>query len=301
LIQKIVFIINSLRKLPDEVKDLLFYCENYYKQHPISVLYTQHAGHSKELAFTACRENNDLIVGVGGDGTFHEIVNGIILSGNKNVILSLIPNGTGNDFCRAQQIKFSKDRFIKSIVNPKVSLYDVCQLNTTESITYFINIADIGFGGYTAFLLNQQRVSGFGGGISYTIAILRSFFTFRKPKIELSLDGKLYYSGPIMMVAFCNSSTFGNGLIIHPEATPNDGHLKITFLGDVGFWDYLMNYRNLKNGNRIKHRNVVYLQCQNASIRKISGRTPIEADGEIIKESDIYLEIIPQYLPVLKY
>lgn len=301
MIKKIVFIINSLRKLPFEVQDLLSYCQDYYKTHPISVLYTQHAGHSKELAFHACHENIDLIVGIGGDGTFHEIVNGMVLSGNKNVILSLIPNGTGNDFCKAQQIKFSKDSFIKSIENPIVSRYDVCQLNTSENITYFINIADIGFGGYTAFLLNQQRSSGFGGGISYTIAILRSFFTFRKPKIELTLDGKLYYSGPIMMVAFCNSSTFGNGLIIHPDASPKDGHLKITLLGDVGFWDYLMNYNNLKKGNRIKHHNVEYLQCQNASIRKISGRTPIEADGEIIKESDIYLEIIPQYLHVLKY
>ena len=273
----------------------------YLGHHSCEVLYTDYEGHAIELAKKYSLEGVDLIFSIGGDGTFNEVINGIILSSKINTPVCLIPNGTGNDFCRAQNFCFDKERILTALKYRTYLFYDVGKVSQNNKVRYFLNVMDIGFGGLATHILDQQRRKGLTGGLSYSIAILRTFFTFKKPNVSLILDHKEVYSGKMMMVAIANSSTFGNGLVIFPGAKANDGKLGLTVLGDVTFWDYLINLRNLKRGTKIKHKSMMYSEGKSIHIRINKGYAPIEMDGEVFGDGDCDIEILPGVIKVLKY
>jgi diacylglycerol kinase (ATP) len=297
----IVFIINSLRKLPPDLSDFISELTQNSSFNHGHFHFTKYAGHAVELAINASNNGVDLLVAIGGDGTFNEVVNGILKSENKNTALALIPNGTGNDFCRGQKIRFNAERFIRAVDHKQYIYYDTGHIKVGIESRFFLNIADFGFGAHTAKTLNKQRQKGLKGSFSYSVAILRSFGSFRKPIVKIVADDTLLYKGKLMMLALCNGDTFGNGLIIHPGAKPDDGMLNITLLGEVTLWDYVYNIFNLKKGNKIHHQSIIYHTAKKISMRVINGNLPIETDGEIAGEGDAEINITPGSLKVLLY
>lgn len=297
----IVFIINSLRKMPVDLTSLLSEINQNCIVKNCTAWFTNYAGHASELALVACNEKTDLIVAVGGDGTFNEVLNGILKSGNTNTSLALIPNGTGNDFCRGQGIIYSHEKFIDALKNQNYINYDAGMITQGTNQRYFLNIADLGFGGHTAKILNAQRKMGLKGSISYSVAILRSFGSFRKPEVQIIVDGKPLYNGKLMMLTICNGDTFGSGLIIHPGAIPHDGLLNITLLGEVTLWDYVSNIFKLKKGLKIDHPAISYHTAQKISVTITKGNASIESDGEMVGDGDAEISILPGSVKVLKY
>ena len=297
----IVFIINSLRKIPTDLTGLWSEINQNSRFKSCTIYFTKYAGHALELAFQASNGRADLIVAVGGDGTFNEVVNGILKSENKNTALALIPNGTGNDFCRGQSITYSQEKFMGALKNKHYIHFDAGLISQGTNLKYFLNVADLGFGGHTAKILNKQRQMGLKGSLSYSVAILRSFGSFRKPEVNIIADGKPLYNGKLMMLTICNGDTFGNGLIIHPGAKPDDGWLNITLLGEVTLWDYVSNIFKLKKGVRIKHPSISYHTAKKISFTIIKGHASIESDGEIVGDGDAEISILSGHLKVLKY
>ena len=121
------------------------------------VIYTTYSGHAIQLAKEYSINGFDLILAVGGDGTFNEVINGVLLSEKLNTIVGLIPNGTGNDFCRAQALTFDKYRILNAIKNRNYTLFDLGKVNQNTKVRYFINVMDIGFGGFATHILDRQR------------------------------------------------------------------------------------------------------------------------------------------------
>jgi len=299
--QTIVFIINSLRKMPVDLTNLWSEINQNTSVKSCTALLTKYAGHASELALMASNEKADLIIAIGGDGTFNEVLNGILKSGNPNTSLALIPNGTGNDFCRGQGIIYKVEKFMDALKNQNYIYYDAGVIIQGTSQRYFLNIADLGFGGHTAKILNNQRKMGLKGSISYSVAILRSFGSFRKPEVKIMADGKPLYNGKLMMLTVCNGDTFGSGLIIHPGAKPDDGLLNITLLGEVTLWDYVSNIFKLKKGIKIDHPNISYHTAKKISFTITKGNAFIESDGEIVGDGDAEISILPGSVKVLKY
>ncbi len=294
---RLVFIVNSLRPLDPPLQQLL--AEYEVKSH--QVVYTRYSGHATELAKKACRKKASIIVAVGGDGTFSEVVQGILTSGETSVTLALIPNGTGNDFCRGQSLTFTAESFNRALFSPVYRLLDVGKITINGKVRYFLNVADAGFGGFTTLLLNRQRRKGIRGGMSYSLAILRAFIHYKRPWVTICVDDTLCYVGTLMMVAMCNSDTFGNGLIIHPGATPDDGEMNVTLLGDVTFWDYIRNISKLRRGILIQHPQVFYLKGRHISIQSVDGLIPVEADGEVCGDGNLEVDLVPGCLQLLVY
>lgn len=130
MIPKTIFIINSKRSQSIELKSFISDAMNYLGNYLCAVLYTDYAGHAIELAKKYSIEGVDLIISIGGDGTFNEVINGIILSGKTNTPVCLIPNGTGNDFCRAQNFSFDKGRILTALKYRTYLFYDVGKYDT---------------------------------------------------------------------------------------------------------------------------------------------------------------------------
>ena len=256
----------------------------------------------KELV-TIAKENAsnvDMIVGIGGDGTINEIINGLLQSEMQELpVLAIIPCGTGNDLYQSSFFQtFQFDLFIDAITNPQYILSDVGKMVTEHETRYFMNVADIGFGGSVVLSLSEFRQK-YGPTFSYGLAILKTFVGFKRPHISLTA-GSFSYTGELLLAAACNGSIFGNGLHIHPGASISDGKLNMTILAKVSLLDYLLNVLKVKRGKRIKHPEAHYFESNTLTLIA-SEALHAETDGEYIQGKSFEISIIPHRLKILSY
>jgi diacylglycerol kinase (ATP) len=240
------------------------------------------------------------LIGVGGDGTFNVLINGVCSHSNPafQPILGIIPNGTGNDFFRSAGFD-KKYNFLANIEAGSFERFDVGVLQTNKEKRYFANITDIGFGGAVVLELQKFR-KNFGPNFSYGLAIVKTFLNYKRPQVTIHSED-YQYKGELLLAAFCNGSIFGDGLYIHPGAQINDGQLKLTLLGKVSLLDYVKNVIKVKNGKRIKHPEAHYLPISFPV--HLSCDTQIlhaETDGEYIGGSQFTLDFYPGKLKLLR-
>jgi len=291
----LVFIINGAHKLSSLNQQIITACQKY-TGFDTAVFKTNYEKHASELAEQQTADNIDCIIAIGGDGTIHEILNGILSQGIYKPRLAILPNGTGNDFMRTRDHFKSAHQFIHSILSSNFESIDIGKITSNSSTHYFINIADIGFGGAVIHTLKEQRKL-FSGKLAYSIAILKTFFTYKKSLLSITASNYQLQS-EIFMVVFCNGSIFGNGLTIHPGAKVNDGQLNIVIIGNVSILDYLRYLPKLKKGQIINHPEVHYLDTNKININTTK-QTWTEADGEIIGNQPITVELIPHLIELI--
>jgi diacylglycerol kinase family enzyme len=209
----------------------------------------------------------------------------------------VIPNGTGNDFARNFPT-FDPYTFVTSIVEGSVTHIDLGKITFDSTIRYFANVADIGFGASVVETMNRQRMKGIGGKLSYSLAIIRTFLTFKKSIIKVQNDS-FQYEGKSLMIVFSNGSTFGSGLQIYPDGKLDSGKLGLTVIGDVSLAEYAKNLGNLKEGRKIIHPEVIYQDFKKIHVSSPDKKLFVETDGEIAGQSSITIEVIPKTLQVV--
>ncbi len=279
------------------VQEILKLCE----EHPdieATQFQTKESKEAIEIAKSFTNQSFDVIVSAGGDGTMNEVLNGILDSNNEiKPVLAILQNGTGNDFVKSAKLKSNISDFINAILENRSIKIDIGRIESNGQTHYFLNISDTGFGGNVIEILDKQR-KYVGGKISYSISILRAFIGFRKPTLSIKTDD-FQFQGKVLMVAICNGSVFGNGLIINPYAKINDGILNITYLGNVSIIDYIMNFRKLKKGLPILHPEVHYLETKSIEIKRIKGKVSSEMDGEYLAIEDQVISIVKGGIKIL--
>lgn len=277
---KVIAIIHGSKKLRKVVKQTLSFFENN-SAYQFEILFSKYQKHASLLASEAQISEAQIVLVAGGDGTFHEVINGFNFS-KPIPKLILIAAGTGNDFLLGKNQQFSIQKMAECLKHQSWQLNDLIQIETNNQIHYSLNITDIGFGGYVIHLLNRQRRRKITGKFSYALAILRAFFKFNIPILRFSYDG-MKFENKHLLIAICNGSIFGNGLTINPDARSDDGLLHVTAIGNVSVIDYLKQLPKLKSAKKIQHPEVTYHVCKKGRIEVISGKAYLEADGEIIE------------------
>ena len=275
---KVICIQNTTRKLHRTHQQFLQVCHDDLEIsfHHYS---TEYANHAKELAERA-KGNCDVLLVIGGDGTLNEVVNGLCAPPGKNPKIFLLPGGTGNDFHRnfiASDLSTQSPTNLFSQMGERVHI--ACLQTNTET-RYFLNIADVGFGGSVVRELNLLR-NKFGSGFSYFLAIIRTFFKYKKPVLTLRFNGT-ERTQKFFMLVICNGPVFGNGLIVSPGTNPREKQFGLVILGDVSLLDYLRNLPNLWRGKRIKHPEIKYETTDEVTISSSLGDVSAETDGELI-------------------
>lgn len=275
----VVAILNGSKRVRKNVREALDFFTNN-DLYRLEIKRTHFPRHATQLGKKAQQHAQILLV-AGGDGTFHEVVNGFDYS-LRIPRLILIAAGTGNDFLLGLNQQFSISKLKNCLENSTWETHDLIQLETNQKIYYGLNIADIGFGGYVIHLLNKQRSIRISGKFSYALAILRAFVRFKIPTLRLTWEQNSV-EGKFLLIAICNGSTFGNGLKVNPTATSKDGKLNLSCIGNVSVIDYLKQLPRLKSGKLIEHPEVDYASCTNGKIEIISGKAYLEIDGETLE------------------
>jgi YegS/Rv2252/BmrU family lipid kinase len=297
-LKRIIFIVNGAKKQSKKLTGIfdVFSKSTFFTN--VEVVFTKYSGHAKALA----RENTlkfDYMIAVGGDGTLNEVINGVDLS--SNIILGLLPYGTGNDFSRGQNLKLDALFLLNLIQNNSVKTIDIgwikSLINDTLINRRFINIADIGLGGYVSQKILKNNSKFISGKIKYAQAILKGIIQYSKP--ILKVEGDFKYQGKVLTLAICNSNYFGYGLCIAPKADIQDELLNISCIGNVSLWDYFKNISNIKSGKIINHTDVNYTTIKSINVFHVDEPCPIECDGEFIGFTPVTIQILPKQLKFL--
>lgn len=293
---KIVFIVNSKN---NRAVKMLPGLERRFRQmnpDPVQFLATERKKHAIDLARQSAENGCDYMIAVGGDGTLHEVINGLLqssLPSHKYPAIGLLPCGSANDFARTAHVSDSMEdlvHLIKTHTTQKIDLGQIL-LKQTGEVRYFINIAGAGLGGEVVQKMEQS--SGMlGPGLSYFWHIFTGFLRYVKKEVSCTSSDE-QWKGRLLQMAVANGRCFGNALCVAPDARLTDGLFQVTIFGDLSVWDYLKNLGKLKKGVRIKHPQITY---QNAEEVWLESKVPcpIEADGEYVGRTPATLRVLPE-------
>ncbi len=197
---------------------------------------TSRAGEEGVLAEQAIAEGFNLIVAVGGDGTWSNVADRIVASGKENVALGILASGTGNDFGRNFGISIrNPDRAVQILANGVVRTVDVGRVVTRATPLragadplgpsegrHFLNL--VGFGFDVAVIEDTKGARFLRGELLYKVTALKNLFSYSGVPVKLEGDGPTV-DGEQLMLTISNSPFFGGGFLIAPEAQLSDGRL----------------------------------------------------------------------------
>lgn len=230
--------------------------------------------------------NYSCIVAAGGDGTVHEVVNGLMRAGAPTVF-GVIPLGSGDDFA-----KLLSHDFIFNFLNEKTKAFDVGRIVSGSGVRYFANGMDIGFGAHGArnVALVPRFLTGFG---AYLGALALTMVRYPLLRVRLQLDDAPQFELTTAMTAVMNGSTFGGSFRVCPEARPDDGLLDLLLVDAVGRLEILQLVPKILRGS---HAGDARLRLVRAKRVTIESDEPllVEADGEIAFQDACKLEIAIQ-------
>ncbi|MGD0604285.1 MAG: diacylglycerol kinase family protein [Streptosporangiaceae bacterium] len=250
-------------------------------------------GHATELARDALREGGRYLVAAGGDGTVHEVVNGMLDDDGRPVaadaVLGVLACGSGCDFVRSFGLPGGVTAAVRHLAGDAVRRIDVGRLTCTPGVTrYFANIAEAGLGG--TVVARTAGLPGFLGGARYLCGFWLTLPGFRPATVRLEADGQAY-QWRAHNVVVANGRFYGGGMQISPASEPDDGALDVLVMAGPKS-DAFTILPRLYRGAHLPHRNIATLR---AGRLRVDADPPfdIEADGEVLGATPATFEIIP--------
>lgn len=259
--------------------------------------FTKHENHSSELIHQAIKDGFLNIICVGGDGTLHNIVNGIMnqnVAPSNQITIGKIPIGTGNDWVKTHNIPNDFEKAIQLIKNGNKKTQDLGKiefLDEDRKPVYFNNLAGVGFDGFVVSKVHKYKHFG---AFAYLTGAVLGLFSFKNFKSKVVVDSKEINSKTLMvLVGLCNYS--GGGMQLTKDANPFDGLFDISIAKNLGKLDIIRNLTKLFNGKIVNHTKVESLKSDAISITIDEEKLPfIQADGELIGQGNIKVSVIPK-------
>jgi YegS/Rv2252/BmrU family lipid kinase len=265
---------------------------------PVSMKFTEKKCQAIELAREAIETGFRKIISVGGDGTLNEVVNGVFSQDRvspKEVVLGMIPVGTGNDWGRMFGIPLVYEGAVDVIKENKIMSHDIGLVSyycgSEQHSRYFINIAGLGFEAMVVNKTNRQKDKGRSNQAIYFYNLLSSLISYKKTNADIIVDGRKTKS-KIFSINVGNGRYCGGGMRQTPDALPDDGLLDITVIRDMGRIEIIKSLKILYDGTILSHPKVDGYRCKNLRVATESVLYT-EADGESLGHTPAEFSIIP--------
>jgi YegS/Rv2252/BmrU family lipid kinase len=268
---------------------------------------TDRRGHASVLAREALEAGAVRLVSVGGDGTWHEVVQGFMSAPEerrRDAVLGLLPTGSGCDFARHFGIPLEfEDAALRleadtlrrlDVVRAEVAVED----GTTRTL-FLTNMAAFGLAGEVARVVEESGKSA-GGTLSYLLATLGAVLRSAPSDFEVRLDGRRL-DGPFHTVLLANTSSTGGGMKIAPDADAEDGRFEVVTVGAMSKLSMLLKLRKVYSGSHVGEPGLEYLkgECLEAKPPASGGPFPLNLDGEAYGRLPATFTIERGVLPVL--
>jgi diacylglycerol kinase family enzyme len=260
---------------------------------------TAAAGEAESLVHKAIAAGFRIIGAAGGDGTVHEVANGLIAAGRPDIALAVFPLGSANDYAFSLGLDSNWWTSLERGISPR--WVDVGVVRSELRKRYFVNGLGVGFN--CAVTIEARRFRRLRGVALYSLALLRALCTrYATPQMEVMVDSRLH-AGPLLAMCVGLGRREGNFLLT-PEALLDDGWFDYVKVGPLPRWKLVSYIPRIISG-RIPRRDLLIEvgRCRRLQFRS---QVPlaVHTDGEFFcvpedKVPAISIELIPRALQVI--
>ncbi len=239
------------------------------------------------------------IIAVGGDGTLHEVANGIHHA-SSHIPLGCIPAGSGNDFARGYGIPMQIEDALVAILDPH-DLLDADVLKMGERIA--MNAIGAGFDARIARVTDTSGYKGWLnklglGKLAYVVSLIRVLVTYKPCQATVTVDGQTYTYKQVWLITTANIPHIGGGMAICPMATPTDGLADICVVSGITKLKLLLLFPRVYKGAHINLKEVRFHRGRQI---RITADQPLDIhmDGESAGECPAAFEVHPGKVRVI--
>jgi diacylglycerol kinase (ATP) len=258
----------------------------------IDVIASTGPGHASELAREAYEQGYRKFLAVGGDGTAHEIINGIFSPDRtvQRIELGFLPLGTGNSFLRDFTTNGAESS-LEALEARRKRRVDLLKLWHSEGVIYSFNLLSVGFTADVGAITN--RIFKRFGHLGYLMGVFVKVAQLNRRGFKMRCDDdKDWDERRCLFLTFNNSKYTGGTMLIAPDADPSDGLIEYVRWGPIGRLGLIRMLPRLYDGTHIKHP----LASRRAVKRvefDLAAPVDVMIDGEIVTVQCQILEILP--------
>lgn len=259
----------------------------------IDVIASTGPGHAVQLAREAFEQGYRRFLAVGGDGTAHEILNGVFAYGQpaERVALGFLPLGTGNSFLR-DFAKDSAEASMRALLAGRTRAMDLNRLRHAGGELYSINILSVGFTADVAVITNRwfKPLGHYG----YLLGVLVRIAQLRRYTIALRCDGDAQWDERrCLFLAFCNSKHTGGSMLVAPQADPADGKIEFIRWGAIGRWGAITTLPGIYDGSHLRNPLAERREIHSVEFRPGTGALDVMMDGEVTRLECQRVDVLP--------
>jgi diacylglycerol kinase (ATP) len=258
------------------------------------IWFTKRKGHGVELTREALATGCRFVVAVGGDGTIHEVVNGLIRDdrpASPDAVMGVVAAGTGADFIRTFGIPSMAGHAVAHLDGGDSFPIDVGKVtyadNGSTVTRYFANVSEVGLG--AEVVARAERLPRWLGPTLYVVAFWLALRKHRSADVSVDLVDRKY-DGPMNNLVVANGQFFGGGMKIAPRAAPTDGVFDIQ-IEHAKKREEIAVMPKVYRGEHVPHPDIFEAKRVRASIDS-SRPLPIEADGELLGHTPATFEVL---------
>lgn len=259
------------------LKKIIDFC--YKRNIEYTVHLTSAPGHATRIAKALVENHSSTIVAVGGDGTFHEVLNGI--PSFEHTALGFIPSGRGNDFATGEGIPLNPIKALEKIVEGKIKYIDYIKVGDKRCL----NVAGTGLD-----IDVLKRVAGRNGKITYLSSLVYCLRHFDPYTLTVESNGvtKTY---DCIMAGICNGKQFGGGIKLSPASVTDDGKLNVVVMRMPKNKKLLGALIKFVRGKHLKLDITEHFLCEKATVTS-PDKFSVQLDGEIYDDLPFVCEVV---------
>ncbi|WP_342558747.1 diacylglycerol kinase family protein [Metasolibacillus sp. FSL K6-0083] len=251
---------------------------------------TDYRGHGFKIAQeiaqqTKKQQRPTCIVIIGGDGTIHEVINGVLHC--EWITIGVMAGGSGNDYARTYPTFQTVEQLIDFVQQPARRRHD-CGVVKLQKEHAFMNNCGIGFDAAVAKVANdstlKRQLGKIGlGKLSYIYFLIKELFIFKPFELEILVDGERHHIHNVWFATVCNQPYFGGGMKLSPASETDDQMLEVIVVHNISAIKLLFLFVTIFSGTHIRLREVIQLTGQKIQFTH-KAELPCHADGEILTE-----------------
>lgn len=235
---------------------------------------TERAGHAEEIVRSLGVV--DAVIAVGGDGTVHEVLNGLV--DPTKTEFAILPAGTGNDFVANIGVDSDVDKFVARLKEGQPKLTNYMTFGDRRCM-------NVGGMGMDVEVLERCSRGILKGKIKYLMSLISCVFSYKGLKLTLKVNGEAYEK-QALFVAVCNGSQFGGGIRICPTADVGDDKLEVVFVPKMGFFKLIKTFMKLMKGQIFSVPETEHYYCEEAEVVPEKPAS-MQLDGEIYYNNEV--------------
>ena len=279
---------------------------------------TGRSGNAMEVTFDACMAGYRKFIAVGGDGTVHDVLNGIAayLDWANDVgysvdfsafTLGVIPVGSGNDWIKTTGVPKDVCEAVKTLKKGCVGHQDVVRLSVLDendneiSRSYMVNVGGVGLDPRICEQVNRLKTEGKRGRILYVTSLIHAIRHRKSSGIQVICDGETVFDGLFYSIAFGIGKYSGGGMRQTPTAVLDDGLLDVTVIPELPMKRILREVWRLFDGtfHKVpelvtgKYKEIVVCPCG----RELE---PVQVDGEVVGKGKAKFKVLDSQINIVR-